>query len=195
MPTRPRDLRTAVDTGRVLTLQDDNAGFVARRRQIHTEWSQKDLFEQYCDCSVPFVTLAYIRKIALDLAALHSAGRQATPESEFHFSAGTERRRSLFAVLPSTAQSQTEHQFSSAHMQMVAGQIVEVLDARGAQDADLIFWDRLCCTLDKEMGVFDKATVDSLFSQYRVQTILRCSPEMSLVRLGFEANGEAVLLS
>ena len=117
-----------------------------------------------------------MRGIALGTVPVASDGRADVHESCYHFSTGS-KKGALFAVY-----SPTDRESNAVGLQHEATEICAILDAAGARDDDLVFWDRV--RLAKHQSL------TCVFSQFSVQTILlsagcdpRRGPMFSVVRL------------
>lgn len=179
-----RRLRAEVDVSRMRELQ--SGGIVAKKREEICDAPSADdisLFEAMCRASAPFITVSFLRRLADGSASFPRRGRTDVPENEFRFPVGgTPSSKAIFAVLsPAAASGASATDVDSQSRE--AGEILESLQGTGyaCGDDDLLFWPFLC--MPTEPDALAREQMSRIFSQYSVQTILRCSPARSVVRL------------
>ena len=175
-----RRLRAEVDVSRMREVQ---GGIVEKMRaELVTPADNVSLFEAMCRASAPFITVSFLRRLADGRAPFPERGRVDVPEAEFRFPVGgSPSSRAIFAVLSPATSGASATDVDSQSRE--AGEILESLDAAGCMggDDDLLFWPYLC--MPTEPDALAREQVSRIFSQYSVQTILRCSPQRSVVRL------------
>ena len=161
----------------VLRARDSQSSVVSKKRALSADGEQMEgnLFETCCQASAPFITIGYLGNICwqgrISLAAV--VALSAKTNSSFH--SETARSSSLRWCL-------LRHDILEGSRwkspEVEASEILELLKAES--DTDLIFWAHLCLPLENGAARDDLLRV---FNIYGVQSIMKCSQELSLVRL------------
>lgn len=161
----------------VLRARDSQSSVVSKKRALSADGEQMEgnLFETCCQASAPFITIGYLRQYLLAGAHFPRGGRRAIGEDKFKFPLGNGKEQ-LFAVVSSARDILEGSRWKSPEVE--ASEILELLKAES--DTDLIFWAHLCLPLENGAARDDLLRV---FNIYGVQSIMKCSQELSLVRL------------
>jgi hypothetical protein len=166
-----RRLRGEVDVQRSMVARPHDS-IVAKKRAVARTTSADSVFDKLCHISAPFISVGFLRQHIHAGLELPRGGRGGISESHFKFPVG-HGKEDVYAIL-SKAHRQVEEEAPEEEAQ----EVLELLTA--AADEDLIFWSYLCLPADDDEG---RDAVLRIFNLYSVQSILKCSPERSLVRL------------
>ena len=146
-------------------------GSLVAKKRAAARASSDNRFEAFCARASPFISIGFLRQHIHAGLELPRGGRGCIDEAHFKFPVGHGKEH-IYAVL------------SSVHGQAASlpeDEAQDVLDLLAmAADEDLIFWSYLCLPADDDDF---RDTVLRIFNSYSVHSIIKCSPERSLMQL------------